>query len=76
MLFSPAQCFGEQSVFGHAALVWSVTARAGAPLTAMREPEPGSPRAGAKCHIWVFGLAPRGENTWTPTALPIMRSSL
>lgn len=36
--------------------------------------EPEKPLAGAKFHIWVFRLAPRGENTWNPTGLPIMRS--
>lgn len=37
--------------------------------------EPEKPLAGAKFHIWVFRLAPKGEkNGWNPTASPIMRS--
>ena len=38
--------------------------------------KPEKPLAGAKFPIWVFRLASRGENTWNPIALPIMRSWL
>lgn len=40
----------------------------------MWELGPEKPLAGAKCHVWVLRLAPRGENTWNPTGLPITRS--
>lgn len=35
--------------------------------------EPVKPLAVAKFPIWVFWLASRGERTWNPTALPIMK---